>query len=205
MVREKQKIVASCASIVIDLTPDHHVGVSSRSSYECAIRIAATLCKHLHESGSSVRLVCVGLSSLSSLVVDNSRGISTVFDFLAELPTLELARARMLSESNGAVDQNETFANRWASLGTRKFLIATDRTDSFGISNRAAFQSITIQLKEFASDLENYEEVRMSAETLPDVPWGNESGLGSNIAIVDPELAASQFVSGWKENYGHVA
>lgn len=188
--RERQKIVASSALIVMDLDPSSHSGRATRSSYECAIRIAATLCNHLHESGSSVRLVCFGLSSAKPLRVGNSNGISTIFDFLAELPTLNRAQLQRESELGDEGKSAEVNMSRVPSFSGRKFLIRTDRTKAMNIGDTEALQTISIQLNDF--DLAN-------------LPSSDELDLGTSIDIADPDHALGQFANGWKGRYEHVA
>ena len=210
MVRERQKVVASSATIVVDLSPAHHAGQATKSSFECAIRIAATLCNHLHESGSSVRLMCVGLSKESLLCVDNSVGIAAVFDFLAELPTLNHARTKALSQADRETAANEVTPIRLPIFAGRTFFICTDSTGTLNIGDRKTIESIMIQLKEFALDtMENAAHVMPTAMmgTMP--PGGEleddvETERGRGIAIADPDLAASQFATDWNGSYGHV-
>jgi len=187
---------------VIDLSPAHHSGRATRSSFECAIRIAATLSNHLHESGSSVRLVCVGLSQGQPLCADNRAGIAAIFDFLAELPTLDFAREKALQDAENAAEQSSEDAIRLPTYSGRKYLIGTDSTNAVNVGDRDAFQSIMIQLREFALELEDGAEAIPAAALASSLSGGE---LESGITIVDPETAASQFVNGWNGSYGHVA
>ena len=184
MTRERQKIVASSAMIAMDLSPKHHSGRATRSSYECAIRIAATLCNHLHESGSSVRLVCFGLSTAKPLWVDNTRGVATVFDFLAELPTLDYAHAQMLAEVGNDDEVTEVGANRLPAFGGRKFFIGTDQSDVMYIGDPETLQTIVLRLKEFSSELEDAGIFPVPTADSTNLPLVDELESGTSIETV---------------------
>ncbi len=203
MTRERQKIVASSAMIAMDLSPKHHSGRATRSSYECAIRIAATLCNHLHESGSSVRLVCFGLSTAKPLWVDNTRGVATVFDFLAELPTLDYAHAQMLAEVGNDDEVTEVGANRLPAFGGRKFFIGTDQSDVMYIGDPETLQTIVLRLKEFSSELEDAGIFPVPTADSTNLPLVDELESGTSIEIADPTHAASEFSEVWKGRYEH--
>jgi len=89
VVLERQTAAQKAIQVVVDLDPRHHRGLCSQSSYEWAIRIAATIVKHLHLHHSRIRIVCVGLPKTYRTEMTNVRGLSVVLNFLATLPTLE--------------------------------------------------------------------------------------------------------------------
>lgn len=97
MVRERQKISSADATIVLDLSPSVHTGRGSQSSYEWAIRIAASICSHLHESQSLVRVICIGLQNPANRMMDNRLGLRAIMDFLADLPPLDAELERVNS------------------------------------------------------------------------------------------------------------
>ncbi len=203
--RERQKIVASSALIAMDLDPLNHCGKATRSSYECAIRIAATLCSHLHESGSSVRLVCFGLSLSKPLRVDNRGGIAEVFDFLAKLPTLDGALLQKNSEVGDDGKCAEAQAIRLPHFGGRTFLIGTDRTDATNVGDTEALQTISIHLEKFELELDNGKTHLGPASKAAKPSRLEEVSVGTDIDVEDPDRAADQFSNGWKGRYEHVA
>ena len=100
-VRERQSISSTESTVVLDLSPHDHHGHGIDSSFEWAIRIAASICSHLHEAQSPVRVVCLGL--LGHDHQDNSNGLRPIMDFLANLPTFveSLALAESSKKSCG--------------------------------------------------------------------------------------------------------
>lgn len=61
LVRERQTPSSTVSTVLLDLTSDHHSGWGIDSSFEWAIRIAASICHQLHRTNSSFRVVCMGL------------------------------------------------------------------------------------------------------------------------------------------------
>ena len=130
VVRERQTCAQQPIAVVLDLTPESHKGVGSRSSYEWSIRIAASVCKHLHGHRSYVELKCLGLSRDVKPSQTNRRGLNSLLNYLAELPELESQR----------VDQNETDEKpqrqTWEQTGYFKtFIIRTDLSQVLGGSS----------------------------------------------------------------------
>ena len=87
VVRERQSSCQSPALVLVDLTPESHAGIGSQSSYEWAIRIAASVCQQLHDLQTYFEMHCIGVNSESRFPRSN-RGIGEVFDYLARLPRL---------------------------------------------------------------------------------------------------------------------
>ena len=81
VVRERQSIAPAGATVFLDLTPSTHEGRGADSSFEWTIRIAASICNHLHESRSPVRVVAFGLVGQAQLHEDNRNGIRPIMDF----------------------------------------------------------------------------------------------------------------------------
>lgn len=89
IIRERQSLTQTPIRVVLDLTRDHHLGTGSQSTYENAIRMAASVCSELHRHQSQVELICLGLSKNTPAKSSNHRGIKPLLDFLAMLPQLE--------------------------------------------------------------------------------------------------------------------
>jgi uncharacterized protein (DUF58 family) len=89
VVLERQTAAQKSIRVVIDLHPSRHQGAESQSTYEWAIRVAASIVKHLHLHQSHIRLSCIGIPQGQAQEMTNSRGLEPVLDFLATLPTLE--------------------------------------------------------------------------------------------------------------------
>ena len=89
VVLERQTAAQKTIRIVVDLNPKNHLGAGSQSTYEWAIRIAATIGKHLHQHQSQIRLCCIGIPNTCELESNNQRGLTPILDYLATLPTME--------------------------------------------------------------------------------------------------------------------
>ncbi|MEC9092725.1 MAG: DUF58 domain-containing protein [Planctomycetota bacterium] len=98
--RELQSSIRRTVRVLLDLSVASHSGVGSQSTYEMAIRVAATICSQLRSNQISVNLHCLGLSNDKSSQISTDRGIEVFLDFLAMLPSLE-----ELSESDQIVNQ----------------------------------------------------------------------------------------------------
>ena len=89
IVLERQTAAQKSIRILVDLRPQQHSGLGSQSTYEWAIRIAASIGKHLHLHQSHIRLQCVGTGNDGPCISTNQRGLKPMMDFLAMLPTFE--------------------------------------------------------------------------------------------------------------------
>ena len=99
IVQERQVCAQRPMQVIIDLKSESHRGLEGQSSYEWAIRIAASICKQLHHYRAQVELICVGLPTNIACRASNHRGIGPLLDFLAMLPGFD----RSSSESKTSV------------------------------------------------------------------------------------------------------
>ncbi|MDG1875766.1 MAG: DUF58 domain-containing protein [Mariniblastus sp.] len=88
MVRERQSITSTGATVVLHLSPGGYDQHGANSSFEWTIRIAASICSHLHETDSPVQVIAIGLHGQNRLCQNNRNGLRPIMDFLAKLPTL---------------------------------------------------------------------------------------------------------------------
>ncbi len=93
IVRERQVNSRPPVRILIDLTPENHVGKGSHSTYEWAIRIASAICRTLHEYKSRIELVAIGLPSQFAPRTGDRNGLDGLLDYLALLPQVEELQA----------------------------------------------------------------------------------------------------------------
>ena len=117
IIRERQSSTQTPIRVILDLTRAHHRGTGSQSTYENAIRLAASICSELHRHQSEIALTCVGLSEATPMKSNNHRGIKPLLDFLALLPQ---------SDDETAFAVNETFPPIQCSRSFT-FLIHTDQ------------------------------------------------------------------------------
>lgn len=186
MVRERQTISSTDATVVLDLSPSIHAGSGIHSSNEWAIRIAASICSHLHESQSPVRVVCVGLPSLKQYSADNRSGLRAVMDFLADLPSLDAALESVESSCQMATSKQEL------SRAGRLFLIGTNLSSDLRKVNSSEFTPVVI-------DLEGFADRRLSGESNI---VSNSDRSGDGIFIATPESAATQLICDWNRSFG---
>lgn len=89
IIRERQSSTQTPMRVVLDLRRDQHSGSGSQSTYEAAIRVAASICRELHRHQSQIEIICVGLQKHIPSRSNNHRGEKPLIDFLAQLPQLE--------------------------------------------------------------------------------------------------------------------
>ena len=124
VVLERQTAAQRSIRVIVDLDPRHHHGFGSHGSYECAIRIAATIVNHLHLHQSHIQLTCTGTPAVVPSDSSNAQGLKPILDFLATLPTFEQLDSYPKNDLNGA-----------ASLSLR------NQEEVFWISSRSALPS----------------------------------------------------------------
>ena len=185
MVRERQTLASSIVSIFVDLTPDHHVGHGSQSSFEWAIRIAASACWQLSRTGASVRLSYIGLGFQNQREASNHLGIKSLMDSLASLPTLP--QAQQAAADQPSEPESISFASGGLSLfvGTSKS-VGTQGTD---------VQAFVIDLNGFGSDdpLEFFDVDVVDTKT--------EKGNATDVRVSSPQEAAKELDAGWRSFY----
>lgn len=117
IIRERQSSTQTPIRVILDLTRAHHVGTGSQSTYENAIRLAASVCSDLHRHQCQIDLVCVGLNENTPFKSNNHRGVKPLMDFLALLPQLDNETAFSKAAEYGSIESRKSFT----------FLIHTDQ------------------------------------------------------------------------------
>ena len=194
MVRERQSIAPAGATVFLDLTPSTHEG----SSFEWTIRIAASICNHLHESRSPVRVVAFGLVGQTQLHEDNRNGIRPIMDFLANLPSLAYAlkQSEFPGKEKGATD---------SCLNTNDghlFVIGSSQSTQIqSLDSRdhaSAVTPVVVDMDGFKNKSESLSHKQTSA-SLPKPEIRNSAR--DPIAINSPQSAAKELVSGWDRSF----
>ena len=186
MVRERQTLSSSVVNIVVDLSPAHHVGHGSQSTFEWAIRIAASACWQLHRTGSSVRILIVGLDSCDQNQTSNRYGIKPVMDSLASLPTFIQAQ-----QADEVQQSNSNFAD--LARGSQDLFIGTSKS----------IATQTMEAKVLMIDLAGFQ----SEEALPlfDLEEPADTKIGkhdaTDVLVTSPQQAAGQLESGWRRSF----
>ena len=191
MVRERQTISSTAATVLLDLTPNHHTGFNIDSSFEWAIRIAASICLQLHRTNSSVRLVCLGLRKTELNCVANHAGIEKVMDFLARLPTLQM------QQELAAHEIGRTYKN-W-SRSNQTFFVCTTGSELEKFTD-SDISSIVLALNGF--NLED-EDLIIGEAAPQQLPVGMRRK--GNFLVTAPQLASSELESAWRRRFGHAA
>ncbi len=186
MVRERQQRCATLATVILDLTAQHHAGRGIHSSYEWAIRLAGTICYQLHQNRSPIRLTCLGLSTDQRHSVDNHYGIEKVMDFLACLPTFSAAQPVMESTTACSNPSFETVGNTFL-IGTSHSVPVVQKM------SMPQLQPVIIDLEKFTNQVKPADTVSVAASKL------------SNILITTPKTAMNQFAAQWTRRYSGVA
>jgi uncharacterized protein (DUF58 family) len=186
MVRERQTIASTGATILLDLSPANHVGHGVDNSLEWAIRIAASICSHLHETQSPVRIVCLGLPNLNQVTVNNQTGLRAVMDFLADLPTLEEALVLSKKSLSPACQARHSLAG-----SERVFLVGTNRSNLAQTIRMPNVTPIVIDFAGFATE----------GQAIPNQDIEVCGECENAIFIANPESAASQLTSNWNRSF----
>ena len=199
MVRERQSIASTGSTVFLDLSPDYHEGTGINSSFEWAIRTAASICKHLHETRSPVQVVSFGLSEQTQVCENNRNGIRPIMDFLANLPTLDdaLKLGEFLDgQQNGSL---HSYAN---SACGYLFVIGASRSKQiqFAVSRERAsnITPIVVDTEGFKSDDELL-SFRQTSESL--TSREDRSNNRKTILIKTPQAAADELVYGWNRSF----
>ena len=201
MARERQKLSAADATVMLDLTPSVHAGQGAQSSYEWAIRIAASICRHLHDSQSLVRVVCLGLLNQTRTTADNRLGLQAIMDFFADLPVLPGEQEREAQLSQSFVSENRT-TSKFKMVG-RQFLVATSRStqlpkDAVGQVTPVILDTAGFNEANSASSVEKKQPRQLEAASLPESP-------AQEIFIAGPTSAASHLANGWNRSFNNVS
>lgn len=122
MVRERQSVASAKATVVLDLSPEVHLGEDSQNSFEQSIRVAASICWELHRNLAEVRLTVIGLSPNRVRPADNRSGIDSIMESLACLPTLPEVKMRQAT--------GQGLGNVWYT-GNLTFFVGTSKSSRF--------------------------------------------------------------------------
>ena len=180
IVKEKQSLTQMPVRIVVDLNACNHHGVGGQSTFEWAIRIAATVCKQLHQHQAQIELVCLGLSREVPKKVSNRWGLQPVLDFLALLPQYvpDLAKTRSELEQSAPIEDGKRFS---ILIHTKSFAHVPDSK----------------QLKSICIDPDGFIET----DELDDFHTSHwiqpEPNRTASIAITSPQTAAKQLSELW--------
>ena len=198
VVRERQSIAPAGATVFLDLTPSTHEGRGADSSFEWTIRIAASICNHLHESRSPVRVVAFGLVGQAQLHEDNRNGIRPIMDFLANLPSLTnaLKQSEFPGKEKGATD---------SCLNTNDghlFVIGSSQSTQIqSIDSRDRTSSVTPVVVDM-DGFKNKSESLSHTQTTASLPKPESRKRDHDpIAINTPQSAAKELVSGWDRSF----
>lgn len=183
IVREKQSLTQTPIRIVVDLTPNHHSGVGSRSTFEWAIRVAASVCRQLHQHQARIELVCVGLPPGIPDRISNRLGLPPMLDFLALLPQFGPDLVALA---------NDDSIQHHASAGHFTIFIHT----------RSCFNSPTSsQIKHLWIDPKGFDR-KESTGSCEDGPVRKSADESSGVmAITDPDSASAQLSQLWHGNF----
>jgi len=197
-VRERQSIAPAGATVFLDLTPSTHEGRGADSSFEWTIRIAASICNHLHESRSPVRVVAFGLVGQTQLHEDNRNGIRPIMDFLANLPSLAYAlkQSEFPGKEKGATDSCLN-----ANDGHLFVIGSNQSTQIQSLDSRdhaSAVTPVVVDMDGFKNKSESLSHKQTSA-SLPKPEIRNRAR--DPIAINSPQSAAKELVSGWDRSF----
>lgn len=227
MVRERQSISSTGATILMDLTPEGHCGNGRNSSFEWTIRIAASICAHLHETHSPVRVVCWGLNvdwnNNAQACENNRNGLRPLMDFLARLPTH--AQALKLSEAVDAADAVEVIdaVDAVDSRGVRQkqprtsafaaarfdsghlFVVGSNEsTQILSATARGVVPNVTPVVVDFEC-FTNAEEISSSKSAAGAIQAVENGYREKEVVLIEtPEAAADQFASRWNRSFNDV-
>jgi len=187
MVRERQTPSSTTATVLLDLNPEHHLGEGIHSSFEWAIRIAASVCFQLHQQHSGVRVICIGLPAAERHTESNQHGIDYLMDYMAGLPTLNSLQALSVSETLRTRTEN------WSSA-KQTFFVCTSRS-----SVQSTFDP---DLKPILIELDGFD---LKDETFTVHEPVGTPGRQNSMTVTSPGMAASQLGDLWKRSFGRAA
>ena len=195
IVREKQTCAQQPIAVVLDLTPSSHEGHGSRSSYEWGIRIAASVCRHLHCHRSYVELFCLGLAAETKNKQTNRRGITALLNYLAELP--ELPALRVAIEGD---ESRISIRDLSDSKFFKTFIIKTNRSELPGESTNSF--PIIMNTDGFVPDDQvNLEAYLDEAET-NQREHSRTANSKDQILVSQVNNASDEFAMGWNQGVG---
>jgi hypothetical protein len=204
MVRERQSIASTGATVLLDLSPSEHEGRGVDSSFEWAIRIAASICSHLHEAHSPIRVVSFGLPNQSQLYEDNRNGVRPLLDFLANLPTQAKALS-LVDEAEASAESEKRESETTYSFNSfgddHLFVVASNQSARVqSLSSR----DLDIQVTPVIVDADGFKtedepHLKIASRDLPSAEI--RSSNTESILIETPELASDCFAHGWNRSF----
>ncbi|MFK7766152.1 MAG: DUF58 domain-containing protein [Mariniblastus sp.] len=205
MVRERQSISSTGATVFLDLTPGDHVGHGSSSSFEWTIRIAASICSHLHETHSPVRIIAFGLNGTPKHCEDNRNGLRPIMDFLANLPSLaDATNLTDMSKSSNVSQEQQSEAIHSFSTGGNGHLFAIGTSESKQIQLLDSCNPAS-NVTPVVVDIEGFKsEDKLASHRKTDtsqIASNNRSGKSDSVLIATPHAAAEALVSGWSRSF----
>ena len=183
IVKELQQNLRQVMHIVLDLSPETHSGEGGQSSFEWAIRTAATICRQLHQNQVGVLVECTGLPKELRSTATNNQGLEPLLDFFSMLPS----HASLL-QSQVDTERIEYLPASLFEAHDQTILICTDVSKLKKESN-SSVKEITILSESFGRDIDRDDEDKI------DVSVGN--GSSSAIVLTSPIKASDQLASGW--------
>ena len=191
IVRERQICAETPVRIFLDLHPERHVGRESQSTYEWSVRIAASICSHLHTHHCKVSLECLGLAGNMKTKSSNRNGIKALLDFLAKLPDFDQLNT-LIAESADDVRPLSQIQNS-AHQSERTFFIGTALSEK--ISNQVASITNSRVLICPVGFSEDDLEISTTVERPP--------LSSSDIEILRPEKTGQELAIGWERICSH--
>lgn len=182
IVKELQTNIQRNIRVEIDLSPETHFGTGSQSSYEWAIRVAASICRQVQLHQIGVELECMGLPSGHASVSTTRLGLEPLLDFLAMLPGLGL---RAPGGNGGQC--RKPFSSVGAQMGKQNILICTENSEMLG---REGLNTKTVLITN-----EGFDQ-GLDYEFLTEIQKRNQSG--SKLILTSPVSAAKQLEEGWQ-------
>lgn len=193
IVQERQTCAQRPIQVFVDLTAENHRGANGQSSYEWAIRIAASVCQQLHHHRSQVTLACLGLPSGCPSQSSNQKGIDSLLDFLAMLPDFVTGESRAASDTS--------------MVGGTQFYNDQSKT----ICIKTSLSNLDVPTKDshlIVLDIEKFglEPAERKRQTVTQGDSQQESQpQGSPILITQPGKASDELQFGWQRSCEHVA
>ncbi len=192
IVRERQTCAETPVRVVLDLHPARHVGRESQSTYEWAIRVAASICDHLHTHHCKVSLECLGLADNLKTKTSNRNGIKMLLDFLARLPDLAHLTSMMKEQSDGigacsSVSLNTRTAGRTFFVGT-------------GLSEQVSTQLAPTNCNRILICPDGFSEDCLESTSRPKTKTSNST---FDIEILRPDDMGQELAIGWERICSH--
>ncbi len=183
MVRERQTLASTTVLVILDLSPENHIGEGVQSSFEWAIRLAASVCWQLHQNRSDVQVALAGLELPGNQRIDNRLGVERLMDTFAQLPSL--SEAKLTAKSSWR-------RHDCLPAGSSVFLVGTTKSTYHGAVN---VNKVLINLKGFGPVDQWFEDDRKT----------DLSEVETSVLVTAPSLAAAELKSDWSRSFSNAA